>query len=85
MAAPTVRFYSGHKRSVRPVALTIDGREHHITSVLRSEVIEDYATRCRRRVFLCAVGKNLWRITLHDDQTCICVPVRPAALRRSGH
>jgi hypothetical protein len=71
----TVLFYSGHHRSSYPRALLIGGREVLVEGIIQHEVCEDFATRRRKHVYICSVGKKLWEVVRLDDDTTTCQPL----------
>ena len=71
----TVLYYSGHRRSVYPRALVIDGKEVLVEGIVRHEICEDSATRSRKHVFICTVNKKLWEVIRFDDDTTTCRPL----------
>lgn len=53
----------------------IDGKEILVEGIIRHEVSEDFATRRRRHVYICTVGKKLWEVVRLDDDTTTCRPL----------
>jgi hypothetical protein len=53
-----VSFQSGHRAEDRPISLTMDGKYHRIVEVLESRIVEDYASRNRRREYVVRIDTD---------------------------
>jgi hypothetical protein len=57
----------------------VNGLESLVDAVIRSEVIEDLATRRRHHVYICSVKGRIFKITRFADNTSSCrlLPAKP--------
>lgn len=60
-----VKFYSGFKSQEKPSEIEIDGRWIGITGILKEELIEDFITKNRMRLFLVETPLGKMKIIHH--------------------